>query len=76
MLQKMTKSVFKEKNVEIPPVTYEVGSIVKETGHYICVPCGYKRYLEKGQKFPDCLKCMGKRLFKKGLETWEKVKNL
>jgi len=53
--------------------TYKVGDLVKENGCYICVPCGYKKYLTIGMNFPDCLKCMGKRWFKKGLETWEKV---
>lgn len=53
--------------------TYQVGSAVEESGCYICVPCGYKKYLSKGSRFPRCLKCMGKREeFIRGLELWER----
>lgn len=50
-----------------------VGHTVNKSGTYVCVPCGYKKYLEKGQKFPSCTKCMGKKWFEKGLEIWEGV---
>lgn len=61
-----------------PNLTYKMGSIVPEDGLYICVPCGYKKYLKAGRRFKSCLKCFGKnwRLFKRGLELWEKIKNL
>lgn len=63
---------------EINTAVYKVGSIVPDNGFYICVPCGNKKYLKKGSRFKSCLKCMGKnwRLFKKGLELWEKIKNI
>ncbi|MBI4085052.1 MAG: hypothetical protein HY432_00915 [Candidatus Liptonbacteria bacterium] len=54
---------------------YKVGSIIPESGLYICVPCGNKKYLRAGARFGNCLKCLGKdwRLFRKGLELWEKI---
>ena len=57
---------------------YKVGEIVPEDAFYICVPCGNKQYLKAGTRFKSCLKCFGKdwRLFKGGLELWEKIKNL
>ena len=55
--------------------TYRVGCTVEKDDFYVCVPCGYRKYLKQGTKFPDCLKCMGKRWFKKGLESWELHEN-
>lgn len=55
--------------------TYEVGTAVEENGWYICVPCGYKRYLREGDRFPNCMKCFGREEnnYKRGLERWERV---
>ena len=55
--------------------TYEVGTVVEESGWYICVPCGYKKHLRKGDRFSSCMKCLGKEEnnFKRGLERWERV---
>lgn len=56
--------------------TYKVGMKVEEGGYYVCVPCGYKKFLKAGMRFPSCLQCMGaekrKGMFKK-LELWERV---
>ena len=54
--------------------TYGTGSVVKEAGFYICVPCGYRKYLKKGEHFPSCIKCLGsdRKNFRDGLELWEK----
>ncbi len=54
---------------------YKVGDIVLEDGFYTCVPCGNKRYLKIGMRFPSCLSCFGKerKFFRKGLELWEKL---
>ncbi len=54
---------------------YKVGEKVPESGFYICIPCGSKKYLKAGKYFKSCLKCFGKerRLFKKGLELWERI---
>lgn len=58
----------------LPFETYRMGERVIEAGFYICVPCGYKRYLKEGDHFPSCIKCLGRetRNFRKGLELWEK----
>ena len=55
--------------------TYEVGSRVKENGWYVCVPCGYKRMLKKGERFPSCLRCMeeSENEYARDLELWEKI---
>lgn len=53
--------------------TYKTGSIVEEDGFYVCVPCGYKKYLLKGMRFPACLECIDKKQVKEGLELWEKI---
>lgn len=55
--------------------TYKTGSIVEEDGYYVCVPCGYKKYLKRGVRFPNCIKCLGreKNKYRKGLELWEKL---
>ena len=39
------------------PEPYHVGDIAPEEGKYVCVPCGYRRKLEKGEKFGECLSC-------------------
>ena len=55
-------------------ITHHVGDRVKKDGWYVCVPCGYKKYLVKGARFPKCLRCMGKsHEWVKGLEVWEKI---
>lgn len=70
-------SIFRleRKNVSDIDVTYKVGDVASEDGWYICVPCGTKKYFKAGMRFTDCLKCFGKqkRLFRKGLELWEKI---
>jgi len=38
--------------------TYDTGSIVEVSGMYICVPCGMKMQLDKGEIFPQCSECM------------------
>lgn len=64
------------KDEKINTTIYKAGSMVPEDGLYICVPCGSKQYLKTGTRFKSCLKCFGKdwRLFKKGLELWERIK--
>jgi len=54
-------------------MTWKVDSVVEEDGWYICVPCGYKRYLKSGMHFPRCVKCLGKekRSFLGRVELWE-----
>lgn len=54
---------------------YKVGSVVPEDGVYSCVPCGNKKFLKAGSRFKSCLACFGKerRLFRKGMELWEKI---
>tara|TARA_B100001971_G_C18168763_1_gene525817 strand:- start:563 stop:769 length:207 start_codon:yes stop_codon:yes gene_type:complete len=56
--------------------TFKVGKSVEQDGYYVCVPCGYKKYLKVGDTFPNCIKCMKKEreLFKRGLELWERSK--
>ncbi len=57
-------------------MTYKIGTVVEEDGYYICVPCGSKRYFKKGSRFSSCLSCVekkDKKMFKRGLELWEKV---
>jgi len=34
-----------------------VGSIVRTSGYYVCVPCGYKKFLKKDGVFPKCSSC-------------------
>lgn len=38
--------------------TYRVGEHVPIHGWYVCVPCGYRMYLWKGDAFPPCINCM------------------
>jgi len=63
------------KQIKAKADIYQVGSIVPDDGLYICVPCGNKTFLKAGAHFGSCLKCLGKdwRLFKRGLELWEKI---
>jgi hypothetical protein len=54
--------------------TYGVGEEVEESGHYVCVPCGYQMHLKKGFSFPKCINCLdSKDKFVKDLELWEKI---
>ena len=55
--------------------TFKTGSLVKMEGWYVCVPCGYKKYLKIGEYFPRCMKCLKEeeREFFTGMELWEKV---
>lgn len=58
------------------PIIFDAGSTVTESGYYVCVPCGDKRYFKAGSRFTACLKCFGKnrrRGLTKGLELWEKI---
>lgn len=41
-----------------PNATFNVGSRVPGDGAYVCVPCGYKKKLKKGEVFPECFACM------------------
>ena len=54
--------------------TFRVGALVEIAGDYICVPCGYKKRLEKGDRFPKCVQCLGKEegTFRQGFELWER----
>lgn len=57
---------------------FRVGSAVSKTTEYICVPCGYKRKLSKGDVFPKCDKCLEGKKFEgddyiSGLGLWEEV---
>jgi len=38
--------------------TYIIGETVPEDGNYSCIPCGYKKELKKGEKFPECIACL------------------
>ena len=54
--------------------SYSAGTIVEESGNYICVPCGHKIYLEKGDKFPSCVECIKKQdIMNQERGLWEKV---
>jgi len=56
--------------------TYGVGEEVQEGGHYVCVPCGYRKHLRKGFQFPKCINCLdAKDKFAKDLELWEKLQD-
>ena len=69
----------------LPPASYQgtdgavckVGSIVPEDGWYACVPCGSRKCLKAGARFPSCLMCLGRerKFFRKGLELWERIRN-
>lgn len=58
--------------------SFKVGSAIKESGNYVCIPCGYKKFLQKGEVFPECFSCVKKVKYEndsffKGLEMWELV---
>ena len=55
----MTYTIYKNPDF----FTYQVGDIVEKTDFYICVPCGYKKYLQKGEK----------KMLTQGLELWERA---
>ena len=42
----------------IEGILYKLGEKVKIRGLYVCVPCGYKRRLKRGNVFPSCIGCM------------------
>ena len=68
----MTYTIYKNPNF----FTYQTGDIVGKTDFYICVPCGYKKYLQKGVRFPNCLNCIKKgekKMLTQGLELWERI---
>lgn len=64
---------YKGDNMET--ITYKVGSVVPDDGEYVCVPCGTKKFMKAGERFGSCLRCFGSewRIFRKGLEIWEKI---
>ena len=37
---------------------FDVCRTVLKTGNYICVPCGYTCYFQKGAIFPQCFGCI------------------
>lgn len=56
------------------PATYAVGNTVGESGFYVCTPCGYRRYLARGTRFPSCLQCFPSgQWYQRGLERWERI---
>lgn len=51
---------------------------VPEPGEYVCVPCGYHKVYQSGDKFSECISCLsgtndGEDEFAEGLEMWEKA---
>lgn len=65
----------KEKSVQRGD-TFNIGEEVYVEGMYICVPCGYKRRYNRGEKFIRCFKCLKGELdegkpFIKDLGLWE-----
>lgn len=49
--------------------TFPVGSIVKTSGYYVCVPCGYKKFLKRDTLFPKCFPCgNGKKYWKADIQ--------
>ena len=71
-----------DRGLERSAAVFSVGMTVGESGTYVCVPCGYRKYLKKGDKFPACISCMkmkkgsgdGERFFKV-MEQWELLGN-
>ena len=64
-------------DLTIPANVYKVGDVVDEDGCYVCVPCGGKKYLRTGERFPSCLHCMrvkDRKMFKRGQELWERCR--
>jgi len=37
---------------------YKTGKKVVQEGTYVCIPCGYRRYLCIGDIFPKCDRCI------------------
>ena len=37
---------------------FKVGDLVGVSGRYLCVPCGYEQYFEKGEYFTVCEACL------------------
>lgn len=37
---------------------YKIDDLVPQTGHYICLPCGYIQEFEAGRKFTTCEACL------------------
>lgn len=36
---------------------FSLNDIVLQSGNYLCVPCGYIQYFERGAHFTECLAC-------------------
>lgn len=41
-----------------PTKLYAIRDIIPASGSYLCIPCGYVQYFEKGEKFTECLACL------------------
>lgn len=37
---------------------YKIGDAVRQTGMYVCVPCGYMQYFQAGDLFTTCQACL------------------
>ncbi|MBI2052764.1 MAG: hypothetical protein HYT34_00785 [Candidatus Ryanbacteria bacterium] len=35
----------------------KIGDLVARSGMYVCVPCGYVQYFERGTFFTTCIAC-------------------
>ena len=56
---------------------YNKGDIVKETGKYVCVPCGFHHEYKEGDIFGECTSCLagtndGHENYTDGTGLWEK----
>jgi len=40
------------------PEPHHVGDLVPEEDTYVCVPCGYKKRLARGDTFAECVSCL------------------
>ncbi len=55
------------------------GDTVPADGEYVCVPCGFKRHYQAGEKFGECLSCLSgtpqgqHEDYVEGMEMWEPV---
>ena len=38
--------------------TFKKGDVVLQSGQYVCAPCGYIQYFERGALFTECLACL------------------
>lgn len=47
-----------DEEIVSPGDTFETGADVKAAGVYVCAPCGFKKELEEGEKFPECDSCL------------------